>query len=231
MQGTHQHWRVLWLNLSSSFISTTPSASCLSAPSPFHLSCLQENVEGENCDRCKLGFYNLQRDNQRGCKKCSCMGVSSLCSASTWTYQNVGNTQYNTNTILGHASIKYRMIITYTFYFIMSLLCCSLIFFSITILVYKTLGLHFILSRWTLLSLKLGNGNWNVWQQVENNEIIVSCGCGLWMKCKRWGKENWTHKRRKQNTWQVVKRKQFLTDRWGEGEETLMGWQLWFRHW
>ncbi|XP_074471145.1 laminin subunit alpha-2 isoform X1 [Sebastes fasciatus] len=48
----------------------------------------KENVEGENCDRCKLGFYNLQRDNRRGCEKCSCMGVSSHCSASTWTYHN-----------------------------------------------------------------------------------------------------------------------------------------------
>uniref|UniRef100_A0A8C3AWG7 Laminin subunit alpha-2 n=1 Tax=Cyclopterus lumpus TaxID=8103 RepID=A0A8C3AWG7_CYCLU len=48
----------------------------------------KENVEGENCDRCKLGFYNLQGDNQRGCEKCSCMGVSSQCSASTWTYHN-----------------------------------------------------------------------------------------------------------------------------------------------
>ncbi|KAJ0061005.1 hypothetical protein NL108_004717 [Boleophthalmus pectinirostris] len=48
----------------------------------------KENVEGPNCDRCKLGFYNLQRDNQRGCDKCSCMGVSSQCFASTWAYHN-----------------------------------------------------------------------------------------------------------------------------------------------
>nr|XP_004550571.2 laminin subunit alpha-2 isoform X4 [Maylandia zebra] len=48
----------------------------------------KENVEGENCDRCKLGFYNLQASNRRGCEKCSCMGVSSQCAASTWTYQN-----------------------------------------------------------------------------------------------------------------------------------------------
>ncbi|XP_040920195.1 laminin subunit alpha-2 isoform X1 [Toxotes jaculatrix] len=48
----------------------------------------KENVEGENCDRCKLGFYNLQADNRRGCEKCSCMGVASQCTASTWTYQN-----------------------------------------------------------------------------------------------------------------------------------------------
>ncbi|XP_019117192.2 laminin subunit alpha-2 isoform X7 [Larimichthys crocea] len=48
----------------------------------------KENVEGENCDRCKLGFFNLQRDNRRGCEKCSCMGVSSHCFASTWSYQS-----------------------------------------------------------------------------------------------------------------------------------------------
>ncbi|XP_034018533.1 laminin subunit alpha-2 isoform X2 [Thalassophryne amazonica] len=48
----------------------------------------KENVEGENCDRCKLGFYNLHGDNRHGCEKCSCMGVASDCSASTWTYQN-----------------------------------------------------------------------------------------------------------------------------------------------
>ncbi|XP_028295898.1 laminin subunit alpha-2 isoform X3 [Gouania willdenowi] len=48
----------------------------------------KENVEGENCDKCKLGFYNLQEGNQRGCEKCSCMGVSSQCTASTWTYNN-----------------------------------------------------------------------------------------------------------------------------------------------
>uniref|UniRef100_A0A3Q3D5A7 Basement membrane-specific heparan sulfate proteoglycan core protein n=1 Tax=Hippocampus comes TaxID=109280 RepID=A0A3Q3D5A7_HIPCM len=48
----------------------------------------KENVEGENCGRCKLGFYNLQRNNPRGCEKCSCMGVATQCSASTWVYQN-----------------------------------------------------------------------------------------------------------------------------------------------
>ncbi|KAM8846710.1 LOW QUALITY PROTEIN: laminin subunit alpha-2 [Synchiropus picturatus] len=48
----------------------------------------KENVEGENCDRCKLGFYNLQSENRLGCEKCSCMGVSTHCTASTWTYHN-----------------------------------------------------------------------------------------------------------------------------------------------
>ncbi|XP_068198951.1 laminin subunit alpha-2 isoform X1 [Antennarius striatus] len=49
----------------------------------------KENVEGENCDRCKLGFYNLQGDNKHGCEKCSCMGITSQCSSSPWTYQDV----------------------------------------------------------------------------------------------------------------------------------------------
>uniref|UniRef100_A0A3Q3VVE3 Basement membrane-specific heparan sulfate proteoglycan core protein n=1 Tax=Mola mola TaxID=94237 RepID=A0A3Q3VVE3_MOLML len=60
----------------------------------------KENVEGENCDRCKLGFYNLQDDNWRGCEKCSCMGVASQCSASTWTYQNSTLTGWH---LVGHS--------------------------------------------------------------------------------------------------------------------------------
>uniref|UniRef100_A0AAX7TVN3 Laminin subunit alpha 2 n=1 Tax=Astatotilapia calliptera TaxID=8154 RepID=A0AAX7TVN3_ASTCA len=51
----------------------------------------KENVEGENCDRCKLGFYNLQASNRPGCEKCSCMGVSSQCTTLTG-WHLVGNT-------------------------------------------------------------------------------------------------------------------------------------------
>ena len=29
-------------------------------------------VEGENCDKCKTGYYNLSRDNPQGCTPCSC---------------------------------------------------------------------------------------------------------------------------------------------------------------
>lgn len=65
--------------------------TCFKDPVSFvsHSLSLQENVEGLNCDRCKLGFYNLQSDNIRGCEKCSCMGMSTQCAASTLTYQNV----------------------------------------------------------------------------------------------------------------------------------------------
>uniref|UniRef100_A0A7N8XYS2 Laminin subunit alpha-2 n=1 Tax=Mastacembelus armatus TaxID=205130 RepID=A0A7N8XYS2_9TELE len=82
----------------------------------------KENVEGENCDRCKLGFYNLQLDNWRGCEKCFCMGVSSLCSASIWTYQNVSNFTYTpllcqaTTGFLNHKLIATKMINRFSFF-------------------------------------------------------------------------------------------------------------------
>ncbi|XP_066555448.1 laminin subunit alpha-2 [Amia ocellicauda] len=49
----------------------------------------KENVEGENCDQCKPGFYNLQRENIRGCEKCYCSGIASECTDSHWTYSNL----------------------------------------------------------------------------------------------------------------------------------------------
>nr|XP_033792815.1 laminin subunit alpha-2 isoform X4 [Geotrypetes seraphini] len=49
----------------------------------------KENVEGENCDRCKHGFFNLNQNNQEGCEKCFCSGVSSICVGSHWNYNPV----------------------------------------------------------------------------------------------------------------------------------------------
>ncbi|XP_048037879.1 laminin subunit beta-3 [Megalobrama amblycephala] len=43
------------------------------------------NVEGERCDRCKAGYYNLNANNPLGCSKCSCSvgSVSSVCNQLT----------------------------------------------------------------------------------------------------------------------------------------------------
>lgn len=38
----------------------------------------KQNVEGDRCDRCKAGFYNLNANNPLGCSKCSCSFVGSL---------------------------------------------------------------------------------------------------------------------------------------------------------
>ncbi|CAJ0966339.1 unnamed protein product, partial [Ranitomeya imitator] len=44
----------------------------------------QDHVEGENCDRCKAGYYNLQAQNPEGCTECFCFGVSGVCDELFW---------------------------------------------------------------------------------------------------------------------------------------------------
>ncbi|KAL1251926.1 hypothetical protein QQF64_019722 [Cirrhinus molitorella] len=42
----------------------------------------KDNVEGNHCDRCKAGYYNLNANNPLGCSKCSCSpdgSVSGVC--------------------------------------------------------------------------------------------------------------------------------------------------------
>ncbi|XP_077145501.1 laminin subunit alpha-2 isoform X2 [Ranitomeya variabilis] len=49
----------------------------------------KENVVGDTCHTCKHGFFNLKRDNPRGCEECFCSGVSNICIDSRLTYTKV----------------------------------------------------------------------------------------------------------------------------------------------
>ncbi|TDH10018.1 hypothetical protein EPR50_G00093320 [Perca flavescens] len=42
-----------------------------------HCVC-KENVEGQRCDRCKHGFFNLRQDNPSGCQVCRCHVLGSV---------------------------------------------------------------------------------------------------------------------------------------------------------
>ncbi|KAG0419196.1 hypothetical protein HPB47_004290, partial [Ixodes persulcatus] len=45
---------------------------------------LQEHVEGEQCDQCAHGYYDLSETNPEGCSSCYCFGVTSVCRPSDW---------------------------------------------------------------------------------------------------------------------------------------------------
>ncbi|KAL4235534.1 Laminin subunit alpha-2 [Mactra antiquata] len=37
------------------------------------------NVAGTNCDSCKPGYYDLDKENDLGCRQCFCFGISTVC--------------------------------------------------------------------------------------------------------------------------------------------------------
>ncbi|XP_069778449.1 laminin subunit alpha-1 isoform X2 [Narcine bancroftii] len=49
----------------------------------------KRNVEGENCEQCKSGFYNLQKRNPEGCTECFCFGLSGVCESISWPVTQV----------------------------------------------------------------------------------------------------------------------------------------------
>ena len=47
-----------------------------------HMTNLQSNVEGERCDKCKPGFFDLREENPDGCSRCFCFDRSGRCVSS-----------------------------------------------------------------------------------------------------------------------------------------------------
>lgn len=73
---------VMLLSLASIYLDTLVSKLIF-------LSYVQENVEGDNCDLCKPGFYNLKERNPEGCSECFCFGVSDVCDSLSWSLSQV----------------------------------------------------------------------------------------------------------------------------------------------
>ena len=46
----------------------------------------KENVQGEYCDQCKRGMFNLNKNNNKGCESCYCSGVSTTCRSSDYIW-------------------------------------------------------------------------------------------------------------------------------------------------
>ncbi|KAJ8306057.1 hypothetical protein KUTeg_016602 [Tegillarca granosa] len=52
----------------------------------------KKNVEGAKCDRCKPGFYNLDKNNPDGCSPCFCFGISDMRGGMDgWTLTTLGS--------------------------------------------------------------------------------------------------------------------------------------------
>ena len=53
--------------------------------------CVQVNVGGQECDQCRPGYFNLDRNDPEGCTECFCFGVTTLCRSANWGLTQVTN--------------------------------------------------------------------------------------------------------------------------------------------
>ncbi|XP_059170575.1 basement membrane-specific heparan sulfate proteoglycan core protein-like [Physella acuta] len=65
---------------------TVPNTLC----DPVTKQCqCKSNVQGRRCDMCKRGYFHLNDDNQQGCTKCFCMGISNQCSSANYYREEI----------------------------------------------------------------------------------------------------------------------------------------------
>lgn len=53
----------------------------------------KENVEGDNCELCKSGYFGLSALNPDGCQPCFCYGHGGTCNSATGFIQKSINAQ------------------------------------------------------------------------------------------------------------------------------------------
>jgi hypothetical protein len=49
----------------------------------------KDHVEGDSCDLCREGFFNLDANNPQGCTACFCFGVTDTCESVGWNMSKV----------------------------------------------------------------------------------------------------------------------------------------------
>ena len=50
---------------------------------------LQKHVEGKTCNKCKVGYFNLQEANPDGCTPCFCNGLTKHCRSANFGRKQV----------------------------------------------------------------------------------------------------------------------------------------------
>ncbi|XP_038056132.1 laminin subunit alpha-2-like [Patiria miniata] len=49
----------------------------------------KENVIGQSCDQCKSGYFNLNEEDEAGCTRCFCFGLSTVCESIPWGIEKI----------------------------------------------------------------------------------------------------------------------------------------------